>query len=155
MNRVKKIVTLSLLLFVAAAIGFAIFREMAKPPIVADAPSPAVTEGKVVEALYFHRTKRCYTCNLMEGYMREVMTSDFVHEEKNGRLRFQSIDVQDTAYQHYIEKYQLSSISLFLSLKDQGKEIKFENLELIWQLAGDEVAFKNYIRKEFRKYLEM
>lgn len=155
MNHVKKTIALSLLLFVAVAIGFALFREFSKPPIVTATPSTAVTEGKVVEALYFHRTNRCYTCNLMEGYMRDVIASDFATEEKAGRLRFQSLDVQDPAHQRYIAQYQLSSISLFLSLKDQGKEMKFENLELIWQLAGDEVAFKKYIKSEFKKYLEM
>lgn len=169
MKNYKKIVGIVLSLFVAVAIGFAVMREVkvsgAASSVVPavnntvttseSAPAAEVTKGKVVDALYFHGTNRCYTCNLMEGYMRDVIASDFASEEKSGRLRFQSLDVQDPAHQRYIAQYQLSSISLFLSLKDQGKEIKFENMERIWQLSGDEVAFKNYIRTELKKYLEM
>lgn len=159
MKNYKKIVGIVLSLFVVVAIGFAVMREVKVSASAIttseSAPAAEVSKAKVVDALYFHGTNRCYTCNLMEGYMRDVIASDFASEEKSGRLRFRSLDVQDPAHKNYIAQYQLSSISLFLSLKDQGKEVKFENIDKIWQLAGDEVAFKNYIRNEFRKYLEM
>jgi hypothetical protein len=48
-----------------------------------------------------------------------------------------------------------SLLSLFLSLTKDGKEEKFENMSKIWQLAKNETMFKNYIRSEIKRFLEM
>lgn len=155
MNLFKKIVTFSLLAFVVVAAGFAIYRQSSSAGSTPIGAATEMAQGKVVDALYFHGANRCYTCNLMEGYIRDVIAADYALQEREGKLRFQSLDVQDPQNQHYVQQYQLTSISLFFSLKDQGKELKFENIDRIWQLAGSEAEFKNYIRSELKKYLEM
>lgn len=156
MKHLKKYITFALLGFVLFATAFAIYRQIQAPTTASNTIDATVSgRGKVVEALYFHRTARCYTCNLMEKYIREVIAENFQDAEKKGSFSFQSIDVQQDANQHYIGRYQLTSISLFLSLKEDGKELKFENIERIWQLAGEEARFKDYIRTEFKRYLEM
>ncbi|OFZ46238.1 MAG: hypothetical protein A2381_11510 [Bdellovibrionales bacterium RIFOXYB1_FULL_37_110] len=113
------------------------------------------TLSKRVEGLYFHGTNRCYTCNLMEGYILDVLKESFDKEVKEGLITFESINVEEPSKSHYIQDYQLNSISFFLSIKKEGKEVKFTNVDQIWKLAGNESNFKNYIKQEIKKHLEL
>ncbi len=130
-------------------------QSKAIPVTTSQVESQAVQKGKVVNGLYFHGTNRCYTCNLMEGYIRDVIKESFSKEISEKRLTFQNYNVDEPAYNHYIRDYQLQSISLFLSLTNDGKEEKYENINKIWQLAKNETMFKNYIRSEIKRFLEM
>ncbi|MBF0314151.1 MAG: hypothetical protein HQK52_12100 [Oligoflexia bacterium] len=112
-------------------------------------------KSKYVDGLYFHSTNRCMTCNLMEGYIRDVLKDSFNKEIEEGSLTFKSINIDEASSSHYIQDYQLQSISFFLSLKKDGKEVKFENVDKIWQLARNEDAFKKYIKAEIKKFVEM
>ncbi len=114
-----------------------------------------VEKEKIIKGLYFHGSNRCYTCNLMEGYIRDVIRESFGKEVKEGRLSFESINVEDLNNRFYIQEYQLRSISFFLSLHKTGKKIKHENLDKMWRFAGNEPMFKHYIKTEIEKFLEM
>ena len=113
------------------------------------------TLSKRVEGLYFHGTNRCYTCNLMEGYILDVLKESLDKEVKEGLITFESFNVEEPSKSHYIQDYQLNSISFFLSIKKEGKEVKFTNVDQIWKLAGNESNFKNYIKQEIKKHLEL
>ena len=169
----KKIIGVFLGLFVLASIVFLVVTEIKKDESVVvssqsvshigniseqnAAATDVVTprKDKYVEGLYFHGSNRCRTCNLMEGYIRDVLKDSFDKEIKDGLLSFESVNVDEASNQHYIQNYQLQSISFFLSLKKDGKEIKFQNVDQIWQLARNESQFKSYIKSEIKRFLEM
>ena len=171
--KLKKIIGILLGLFVLLSIAFMVVSEIKKDESVkksSQSVSPmgnqleqnAITadtntsrKEKYVEGLYFHGTNRCRTCNLMEGYIRDVLKDSFDKEIKEGLLSFESVNVDEASNNHYIQNYQLQSISFFLSLKKDGKEIKFQNVDQIWQLARNEAQFKSYIKSEIKKFLEM
>ncbi|OFZ22573.1 MAG: hypothetical protein A2202_01885 [Bdellovibrionales bacterium RIFOXYA1_FULL_36_14] len=171
--KIKKIIGICLGLFVLLSIAFMVVSEIKKDESVggssqsvshignqskqAVATSDTIPsrKDKYVEGLYFHGTNRCHTCNLMEGYIRDVLKDSFDKEIKDGLLSFESVNVDEASNQHYIQNYQLQSISFFLSLKKDGKEIKFQNVDQIWQLARNESQFKSYIKSEIKRFLEM
>ncbi len=158
---IKKIISTVLGIFVLSSIAFYTVSETKKSENLKKQSSTATEmkiipeKEKVVNGLYFHGTNRCHTCNLMEGYIRDVLSISFEKEIKEGRLTFESIDIDQPASAHYIQDYQLNAISFFLSFKKNGKEMQVQQCDKIWQLAKDEMMFKKYIKDEISKFLEM
>lgn len=163
----KKIITAILGVFVIASVGAIIYKNTAGPasavkaqaiPAAQNAEKTVKTEKAEaghIDAVYFHTTARCYSCNLMEKYIRETLDGKFSKQMKNGKIKFQAINVQIPENRHYVQDYKLYTKSFVLSLKSGGEEKKWINCDKIWNLVRNETAFKNYIKAEVESYLGM
>jgi len=69
-------------------------------------------------------------------------------------LTWRVVDVEDAANTHFIEGYQLVSKSVVLVRYTNGKPGKWENLQKVWQLLGDQTAFQDYIKSSTNSFLE-
>jgi hypothetical protein len=92
-----------------------------------------VTDHKLV-VYYFHGNQRCSNCLKIEAYTKEAIDSN--------------------ANKHYRDDYQLYTKSVILSDLHNGKEVRWKNLDKVWEYLGDKAAFKNYIREEVAAYLK-
>jgi flagellar motor protein MotB len=108
----------------------------------------------IVTVFYFYTTVRCPSCSMIENYTKEAIESNFKEEFQSGRLRFEGINVDQKENQKYIQQYQLYTKAVILSLADHGEEIKFKNLDKIWQLARNKQAFMDYVVEEVRSLLK-
>ena len=63
------------------------------------------------------------------------------------------MNVESTENQHFIEDYQLRTRSVVLVELQDGKQIRWKNLEKVWQLVQDKDAFFNYIQEETGEFL--
>ena len=113
----------------------------------------AASETKVV-AYYFHGAFRCYTCNVMEQYIKEVMKENFKDALAEGKLEFKPTNVEERGNEHFIKDYQLYSKALILSLVKDGKEARSRNLMRIWEYAGNKKRFFDYVTAETNALLE-
>ena len=50
--------------------------------------------------------------------------------------------------------YQLYTKSLVLSLRKNGKEVAFKNLDKIWEYVGNKQRFQDYVRNEVSAFLK-
>ncbi len=96
---------------------------------------------------YFHTTYRCQTCNLFESLTKEVLLKEYKNELDNEIINFKSVNIEDEGGQEYIEKYQLLTKSIVLSLRDKEKETAWQNMDAIWTVIGDQEKFKIYIKE--------
>jgi hypothetical protein len=110
-------------------------------------------QDKVI-AYYFHGNTRCYSCNILEQYSRQAIEDNFQDELASNRLIFKTVNVQEKANDHFRKDYGLYSQSLVLSLIENGREKKFENLTMIWQYVRDRQRFINYVKDEVSAYLK-
>ncbi len=106
-----------------------------------------------VIAYYFHTNTRCSTCVKIEQYSHEAIEQGFPNELKNGTLEMRVVNYEQPENRHFIQEYKLVSKSLVLVNMVNGKQTKWTNLKLVWQLTGRKDAFLNYVRKEVRGYL--
>lgn len=111
-------------------------------------------EGSKVVAYYFHGNVRCPTCMKLEEYSGEAVNQGFSESISKGDLEFRSINVDEEANSHFIKDYGLVSRSLVLSKLDNGKEVKWKNLDQIWTLVRSHDKFIEYVRDETRKMME-
>lgn len=147
----KRIVTVALLLFVAASAVALGIREWNKPHTAG--PTDVPQTDKVI-AYYFHRTERCATCNKMEAHSREAIESAFLEELKSGRLQWRVVNYQQPQNEHFRGEFGLVAPSLVLVALREGQQTEFKDLADIWILVDDKNAFMDYVERELRAFLE-
>jgi hypothetical protein len=166
----RHLVTVVLLVFVAASVAYLVFKESKenKPePSAGEAEAVddlgrLVTEGgandsgesgNLVIAYYFLTTKRCPTCRKIESYTAESIETAFAGQLKSGELEFHAVNVDEPENEHYIDDYQLTTKSVVLALYKNGEQVRWKNLELVWEYVGNKQTFMDYIEGETRGFL--
>jgi hypothetical protein len=110
-------------------------------------------QGAHVIAYYFHGTMRCPTCHKLEQYSKEAIETNFKDALASGKLEFKVVNVEDKGNEHYGSDYQLYTKSLILSLVKDGKQIKWKNLDKIWEYVGNKQRFIDYVKAEVADFL--
>jgi len=112
-----------------------------------------VVKGKVI-AYYFHGTFRCPTCRKLEQYSKEAIEANFKDALVFGKLEFKVVNLEDKGNEHYAADYQLYTKSLILSLVKDGREIKWKNMDKIWEYVGNKEIFIDYVKREVADLLK-
>ena len=103
-------------------------------------------KGAHVVAYYFHGTFRCPTCYKLEQYSKEAIETNFKDVLASGKLELKGVNVEERGNEHYGNDYQLYTKSLILSLVKDGKEIKWKNMDKIWEYVGNKQRFIDYVK---------
>lgn len=113
----------------------------------------ASSKDIVVNIYYFHTSFRCPTCTKMEAYTREAVDSNFKKEIESGLINFKVVNVDNKSNNHFIQDYQLYTKTVILSKVENGKQIKYKNLNKIWEYSRNKKKFISYIKNEVNEYL--
>jgi len=147
MNRFSCIaVSLLLALFAAGTLGQT--RPAQQPP------TPAQRPGRQIVATYFHGDLRCATCKKLEAYARDAVEKTFPAEIVSGTVAFKTVNVDRPENEDFNHDYSLVTRSLVITEELNGKVVRWTNLDKIWQLVRDEVAYKDYVVEGVRRYLD-
>ncbi len=111
-------------------------------------------EGAKVVVYYFHGNVRCPSCIKLEEYSGEAINNGFQKELSAGAVEFKSINVDEEPNRHFIQEYQLVSRSVVVSKIENGKEVKWKNLDMIWHLVGNHDKYVEYIKNETQNIIE-
>ena len=151
----KNIVSAILLAFVGVSVLVLVMKESGKQVPAVQAATPTISvAGKRVIAYYFHGVKRCATCRKIETYTREAIETGYSVELKDGLLVFETVNVDKRQNEHFVTDFKLTTRSVVLVEIAGGEQKRWKNLSRIWELVGDESAFREYIDKEVAEYLE-
>ena len=149
--------TAPFVIMVLAAVAVFAFSVLT-PAVSAQEPnkgavSDAVADGVV--AMYFHGNARCATCRKIEAYADEAIAQGFVDELESGRLTWWVVNIDESANKHFIEDFQLVTRSVVLVEYRDGKVLRWENLDKVWQLVRSKDKFVSYVDGETREFLGM
>jgi len=139
----KNFATLCIALLMACA-GFGLSGGVS---FAADPAAPAVSSD-YVQAYYFHATRRCATCMKLEQYSRGAIEANFKEQLNNKTLRFAEVNFDEPENRHFLQDYNLIYRSVVLVRYKEGKQVRYKNLEKIWQLVGSEKDFSEYVKTE-------
>jgi hypothetical protein len=174
-GRTTVVLRIVLLVFVLTAVVALVVREVRgkraqtpDPSTIISTPSspsssvpgttPATVDTSVpangVMAYYLHTTARCSSCITIETWTAEAIRKTFAAALADGTLVWRVLDVEEPANTHFIEDYELVSKSVVLVRYTNGKPGKWENLQDVWQLLGDQKAFQDYITSSTRSFLD-
>lgn len=113
---------------------------------------PAV-EGPQVVMTYFLTGARCPTCRKIEALTRETAEKDFAAELAGGKLVFRVIDTGEPENRHYLKDYQLTSKTVVLSRRADGRETGWKEMGKVWDLYDEPEGFRAYLGAQIREYL--
>ncbi|PJC47547.1 MAG: hypothetical protein CO035_06125 [Candidatus Omnitrophica bacterium CG_4_9_14_0_2_um_filter_42_8] len=122
--------------------------------VAADTAVSKLRKVDYVTAYYFHGYFRCSNCYKIEKYSKEAIDKYFAKELASGELEYEAINIDEKGNGHFAKDYKLYTKSLVLSRVKAGKEVKYKNLEKVWNYLGDKEAFYNYVKEEVTKFLE-
>lgn len=111
-------------------------------------------KDKVI-AYYFHGNRRCKSCLAIEEYSHNAIDSGFKDELTSGVLEFHVINRDEKENKHFTKDYQLYTSSLVLSKIENDKEVKWKNLEKVWQLKGNKNELIKYVQNEIDSLLKV
>lgn len=147
----KVVVWLVLALILLAAVKM-INRKTKEP---GDAPAEAATEQTVpleknrLELVYYQYGARCATCTRMENWAKQTLEEQYPEQIKTGSIVWKT----QPADKETVEHYSLTNKTLILKHINDNKETEWSNLERIWELSGDEQAYKTYVADSIRQQL--
>jgi len=119
------------------------------------AAKPAADEkGWKLAAYYLHGNFRCARCISMETQAKEAVEKDFAAEIKQGKVAFAALNYEVPENAHFATDYKLTTKSLVLSLRKDGKEVKWKNLPEIWTRVGNPPAYREYVDAEVKAMLK-
>lgn len=109
----------------------------------------SVPEKGAVSVTYYHRTVRCPACETIEAWAKTAVAPDV----EAGRVTWRTVNLDEPANGHFVDQYSLSAQSVVFSEVKAGKEVRWKNIEKVWDLLDDEAAFHSYVKGELETFL--
>ncbi len=156
---VKSVATLVLLLFVGASVAYLVLQKSntsSTDTVDAVQVSGDDAAGPSAEyvAYYFHGNRRCPTCQKLESYSNQAVTTGFAGQIDEQVLDWQIVNYDEAGNEHYMDDYELSHQSVVLTRVQDGQVTDWTNLARIWELVGDEAEFTEYVQTEITTFME-
>ncbi len=107
-----------------------------------------------IDVLYFHTTVRCESCLKIEEHTFNTINDIFEKELKDSTITVASIDFWEEGNEQYEKDYKFDTQTLILSKKVNGKEVKWKNLDKIFEYAGNYLHFQKYLKEEIDTFLK-
>lgn len=149
----RNIITVVLLLFVAASVVMLVAKGLRQGPGAAkpENASPHLADGLVV--YYFHSNARCPTCRSIEAYASEAVHGGFARQLDTGRMQWRVVNYEEPAYRHHVAEFNLIAPTVILVKMQGGAQSQWNNLARVWELVDEKDAFISYVQDEIRALL--
>jgi hypothetical protein len=149
MERLKKILTNSLLTFALVSIGFALGKHSVKPELQTN--SLPTGNGRQVAVYYLHSTFRCVTCNTIEKMTRELLEKSYAKELADGDIQWIEDDFQQN--EALARQFEVAASCVVVADVKEGLVLEYRRLDDVWGRMKDPQAFNRYISEAIDGYL--
>lgn len=126
------------LLFMSLILGSCTSKDKKESTTDPNTVETTKSENLKLQVYYFFSAHRCPTCNSIEENVKNVLSTQFANEIKEGNIAVSYLNIEEEANKAIVEKLQVYGSSLFL-IQYKNKE------EIIHDLT--EYAF-TYSRKQ-------
>ncbi|NQU68276.1 MAG: hypothetical protein HQ510_10070 [Candidatus Marinimicrobia bacterium] len=106
-----------------------------------------------IEVIDFHSTHRCMTCNAIESNTVYTLNTFFADELKNGKITFQTVNVDEETNYGMAEKFEASGTSLFLNVIIDKKETQYNLTDFAFMKGRDQNAFSEELKQKIEVQL--
>ncbi len=124
--------------------------DAASDPV--EAPPDDIGSTCVVDAIYFHNTHRCWTCQKIERDAKAIIETEYADALADGTLRWSAIDME--VERQYVDRYALTKPTLILARQDGDAPGEWQALDETWALVRNEPRFALYVEDAVGSFLE-
>lgn len=137
-----RIITLLLILFLAVPA----FATGTTETLLASTTAEVQTAPRYI-AWYCTTSVRCASCLTIEKFSKAAILEDLAAEVNSGRLGFRMVNYEEKEHAHFATDFQLYTKSLVITEMDGDQILRWQNLPRVWELLGDEAAFRTYVKQ--------
>jgi len=141
--KIRTVVTILLILFVAASVAVMIFRGAGED--VAGIPGAGSGKSDRLVAYYFHGNVRCQTCRTIEAYAEEAIKNGYPEQVASGKVEWHAVNIEQPGNEHFVQDYSLVTRSVVLVRMKGGAQEEWKRLDKVWNLVHNKQAFVDYI----------
>lgn len=145
--KTKTIMRMVMLAVLAVAVGVWVIKEFGSTKVIGTGGT-AVGQGTTtstdrarpdgVAVINFHGTMRCRTCLRIGELAKKTLDEAFTEAQKIGKVSWQHVNYQEPANAHFVKDYELGNPTILLAQWKDGKEVKWNRLDGVWDLVEDE-----------------
>lgn len=150
MERLKKVLTNSLLAFALISVGFAMGKHSVKPELQTN--SLLNENGRHVAVYYLHSTFRCVTCNTIEKMTRDLLDNSYRKQLADGKIQWIEADFMENT--SLAKQFEVIASCVVVAEIKGGSVVDFKRLDDVWTLMKDPEAFDRYISNAIDGYLK-
>jgi len=107
--------------------------------------NPVVNIDKL-EIYHFHGTNQCYSCKTVGAYAEETVNTFFADELKSGKIVFGHINGELPENQDLVEKYGVTSASLWLGTYAKDGQFSAEQNTNVWYKIDNKEDYMSYLK---------
>lgn len=108
-----------------------------------------------IELIDFHSTHRCMTCNAIEANALYTLETYFAKELKDGKISFQSVNIDEEVNYAMAEKFEASGTSLFLNVIVKGQESIINLTDFAFKYGRDQEVFSEELKLKIDEQLKL
>ena len=142
-----------IVLFLCMAVGV-VFCGCTKSESASHSDAAPAQATATLHVYYFHRTIRCPSCEKIEALAQKAVEEGFAGELASGATTWRVVNIDVPENKHFEVDYQLRMQSVIVSQSRNGKEVRWKNLERVWDLLDDDAGFVRYVQDEIRAYIQ-
>jgi hypothetical protein len=155
----KQVITAALLLFVGVSLFVAVadvagWRQAASEEGAAtdgqsEIPSLIDSDTKTrFTAIYFHAKHRCPTCETIEAYAHDALSSEI----EQGNIAWKIADYTAEENKPIVQQCEVFTSTVVLLDVQDGKVIRWKNLEDVWNYTSDKTAFTSFMNESWTTF---
>jgi hypothetical protein len=149
MEKVKPIISKTLIAFVLISIGFLLGKHSVRQTKTNQINDHA--QSNYVKVYYLHSTFRCVTCNTIEKMTRNLLENSYKEALASGMIQWQEIDFQEN--EMIAKKFGVIASCVVVAAVKNGEISNFKRLDEVWTLMQDTQKFNLYISGAIDAYL--
>jgi len=107
--------------------------------------NPVVNIDKL-EIYHFHGTNQCYSCKTVGAYAEETVNTYFADELNSGKIVFGHINGELPENQDLVEKYGVTSASLWLGTYAKDGQFSAEQNTNVWYKIDNKEDYMSYLK---------
>ena len=123
-----------------------------------------------VDVYYLHNTFRCMSCNTIENLTKAAIFGGKAENLRfkssievkpaykkliaENKITFQSVNVDEEQNKHLLKDFKADAKFPVLVKIENGKIVKTEVLDQVWNLMNDNKKFVAYIQENLNKFLQ-
>tara|TARA_E500000305_G_C4012567_1_gene233615 strand:+ start:1022 stop:1507 length:486 start_codon:yes stop_codon:yes gene_type:complete len=154
----KQAITVALLLFVGVSLFVAVAdvagwrlasEESGETDGQREIPSLIDSDTKTrFTAIYFHTKHRCPTCETIEAYAHDALSSEI----EQGNIGWKVADYTAEENKPLVKLCEVFTSTVVLVDLQDGKVIRWKNLEDVWNYTNDKSAFNSFINESWTTF---
>ncbi len=99
-----------------------------------------------IEVIDFYGTHRCVTCKAIEKNAKYTVNTFFSDEQKEGKVIFKTVNVDDEKNAKIAEEFQATGTALFLYVMKDGEKTKIDLTNNAFENGRDQDAFSDELK---------